>query len=178
MAENPDDEEIEVLATDTTGATVFLHGRSRQRYGERFMTIFPGAMVQLISWKRSDAYWRVLFWCMATLDPVQYKTAVQERISEHTGLSLRSVNRWIGILAADNVLIPASDTKGQIRYRLSQHLCWASTAKKRNDLQVDKYEPPLDDSVTGRMARTASELKSDRKRPRRRSKRKPAVRDL
>jgi len=143
MAENHVDDEIELVAIDTVGATVNLHGQTRAVYGERFMTLFPAALVALGRLKRSDAYWRVMVWAMTRLDPIQYRPAIQREIAKDTGLSLRSVERGLTMLRKDNVLIEHHAQEGHPQYRLSINLCWASTARKRNRIIADDGDDPV-----------------------------------
>jgi len=106
------------------------------------MTVFPSALLTLGRLKRSDAYWRCLVWCMTKLDPIQYRQAIQREIAEQTGLSLRSVERAMGLLIGDAVLLQHHSTAGHPKYRLNSNLCWASTARKRNRMIEDEGEDP------------------------------------
>lgn len=101
----------------------------------------PGAAT-IAKWDRPAAYYRVLLFCMATLDSQQLRALSAREIKDGTGLSLISVERALAMLEADKVICTNGQKTAARRRRLSNHLCWSSRADAHHAAMPD---PALED---------------------------------
>ena len=105
--------------------------------------MFTPGTATISTWDRPAAYYRVLLFCMATLDSQQMRTLSAREIKDGTGLSMISVERALAMLEADQVIVTNGQKTAARRRRLSNHLCWTSRADAHHAAIPD---PALEDA--------------------------------
>ena len=137
--------EVEIIAEDTAGRQVTLHGCARSKYPERFCTMFQPTMKLVATWDRPPAYHRTLLHLLGILDPVQWRSAPASAIAAATGLSAPSVERAFSMLLADQLIFTQGRTASR-KLRLNNRLVWMSTVRRYLAANLD----PMPEDARGR----------------------------
>ncbi|MEM9197199.1 MAG: hypothetical protein AAGD12_05035, partial [Pseudomonadota bacterium] len=132
--------EPRLYATDETGATVALETIRKGRYNERFLTMFNGVAQHMSTLKRPAAYWRVMLYCLATLDPIHFRRLAAADVAKATGVSRAATERAMALLEADRVVIAEGATAAKVR-RLNRSVCSMSRADRWARAQAEEMDP-------------------------------------